>query len=400
MFFVAVLTLLRAHEVRADDLASVRQDETLALLRSVEDDYRKITLTGGYNLLILSDQQELAQFYKQGYATTYVPESYVNKLAESPLITVRHLMPTLSHPVAWPGHDEVQAIVMGVRSEVPQNHLNPKVPLWQPVALDHARIGYLVADHFGVKVGGSIDIKDQSFTVSEIQPERGNADDITIWLHLDNAQNLFGEPGRINAIMALSCHCAEATLDGIRAEVAKILPDTQVIQLAAQTAVRAKARDRASILSDETIASEEAYHRAQRSQRESLAAWLLPMVLLGASAWVGLQTLANVRTRRAEIGIWRALGLRSRQVIFIFLAKALLLGVVGAVAGCALGFATGLAWSHIEGVPIGDYGVMSLFDLYLVLGALFLAPFLSLLASWIPTQLAARQDPVLALRVD
>jgi hypothetical protein len=399
-FFVSVMTLLRAHQVRADDLASLRKEETLALLRTVEDDYRKITLKSGYNVLVLSKEQDLAKFYAQGYATKFIPETYVNRLAESPLITVRHLMPTLSQAVSWPGREDLQAIVIGVRSEVPQTHLNPKAPLWQPVEPGRARFGFLLAEQLGVRPGDSIEIMDRMLTASEIQPERGNADDITVWLHLDDAQAVLDQPGRINAIMALSCHCAEATLEGIRGEIAKILPDTQVIQLAAQTDVRARARDRASALSDETMASEEEYHHSQQLQREALATWLLPIVLLGAGAWVGLQALANVRTRRSEIGIWRALGLRSRQVVFIFLAKAVLLGLGGALAGYVLGFAAGLAWGHLEGVRFDEYGARALFDGRLLFGALVLAPFLSVLASWIPTQIATRQDPVLALRID
>jgi hypothetical protein len=397
---VAVMTLLRAHEARADDLASLRKDETLALMRSVEDDYLKITLKSGYNLLIVSKNQNLAQFYAQGYAKDFIPESYVSRLADSPLITVRHLMPTLSQPIAWPGQTGIQAILMGVRSEVPQSHLNTKAPLWQPVELGQARVGYVLAQQLGVRAGNSLDVMGRTFTVSEIPPERGSADDITFWLHLDDAQAVLERPGQINAIMALSCHCAEATLEGVRSEIAKILPDTQVIQLAAQTAVRASARDRAAALSEETIAAEEAYHHSQQRQQEALATWLLPMTFLGAGAWVGLQALANVRTRRSEIGIWRALGFQSQQVAFIFLAKAVLLGLGGALIGYVLGFATGLAWSHLEGVRFGEYGARALFDLRLLLGAMFLAPFLSLLASWLPTQIAARQDPVRALRVD
>ncbi len=187
---------------------------------------------------------------------------------------------------------------------------------------------------------------------------------------------------------------------GLRGDIAKVLPDTQVFQLAAQTAVRALARDRAALLSGETVAAEETYHRTQQSQREALATWLFPVVLLGSGAWVGLQSLSNVRIRRSEIGIWRALGLQSRQITYIFLTKAVLLGMMGALTGYLVGFATGLAWGHHEGVNVGEYGAWTLFDERLLIGALTLAPLLSVLASWLPTQMAARQDPVVALRND
>lgn len=399
-FFVAVMTLLRAHEAKAADLASIRHEETLALMRVVEDDYRKITLKSGYNVLILSKDQNLAEFYAQGYPTEFIPETYVNRLAESSLFTVRHLMPTLSEAMAWPEREDMRVILMGVRSEIPQAHLDPKAPLSQPVERGNARLGHVIATQLGLHPGDTIDLRGYTLTVAETQSERGNADDVTVWLHLEDAQAVLGEPGRINAIMALSCHCAGASLEGLRSEIAKVLPDTQVIQLAAQTAVRALARDRAAALSGETVASEEAYHRTQQSQRESLATWLFPVVLLGAGAWVGLQSLSNVRIRRSEIGIWRALGFQSRQIAFIFLVKAVLLGLLGAGIGYLLGFAAGLAWSHLEVERAGAHGALALFDGQLLLGALALAPLLSVLASWLPTQMAARQDPVVALRID
>ncbi|MCL4694697.1 MAG: hypothetical protein KJ060_19570, partial [Candidatus Hydrogenedentes bacterium] len=202
-FFVAVMTLLRAHEARAADLASIRHEETLALMRAVEDDYRKITLKSGYNVLILSQDQNLAEFYAQGFATKVIPETYVTRLAESPLVTVRHLMPTLSEAIAWPGREDVRVILMGVRSEISQTHLDPKAPLSQPVEPGAARLGHVIATQLGLHPGDTIDLRDHTFTVAEIQSERGNADDVTVWLHLEDAQAVLGEPGRINAIMAL-----------------------------------------------------------------------------------------------------------------------------------------------------------------------------------------------------
>ena len=130
----------------------------------------------------------------------------------------------------------------------------------------------------------------------------------------------------------------------------------------------------------------------------AFAAWLIPLVIVAAGVWVGLLALGNVRARSTEIGILRALGVRSRQVLSVFLGKAALLGVVGAVLGYACGFISGAAWSQWEGVPVSVENLGSLFDPVLLVGVLVLAPLLSCLASWIPALLAARQDPAVVLR--
>jgi ABC-type antimicrobial peptide transport system permease subunit len=53
-----------------------------------------------------------------------------------------------------------------------------------------------------------------------------------------------------------------------------------------------------------------------------------------------------VRERSQEIGILRAQGLRARAVRTLFFAKAIVLGVLGGVAGFVGGSAAVLLWHH------------------------------------------------------
>jgi len=231
-----------------------------------------------------------------------------------------------------------------------------------------------------------------------VRPERGNADDITAWLHLDTAQEMLGKPGQVSSIMALSCNCVGRAIDGIRAEVTAILPETQAIELASAATVRTEARSRVSALNAETVEGEAAHHARLRQTREALAAWLAPLMVLGAIVWVGLLTLGNVRERTTEIGIWRALGFRSSQVLGIFVTKAMATGFVGAVLGWAGGFVVGALWGRAEGVTAGTVGLAALVDVPLLVAVLIAAPLLAALASWVPAILAAQQDPAQVLR--
>ena len=58
---------------------------------------------------------------------------------------------------------------------------------------------------------------------------------------------------------------------------------------------------------------------------------LVPLVLLISALWIGLVFHANVRERRSEIGILRALGARAGTILRLFLTKALLMGAAGAL---------------------------------------------------------------------
>ena len=94
--------------------------------------------------------------------------------------------------------------------------------------------------------------------MSEIYEERGNKDDITVWIDLAQAQQMFALQGKINAILALKCHCLGNELSQIRQDVARVLPETQVIEVDSKVVTRAEARDRAKAASHRALAAERA----------------------------------------------------------------------------------------------------------------------------------------------
>jgi putative ABC transport system permease protein len=130
-----------------------------------------------------------------------------------------------------------------------------------------------------------------------------------------------------------------------------------------------------------------------RQGRELFAALLVPVALLGAGVWVALLSLANVRERRGEIGILRALGTSTRQVLGVFLGRALLVGVAGGVLGLVCGVTAGL----LLGESVPSVTLPRVIFSPLLLGAALGAPLLSCLAGWAPALLAAKQDPATIL---
>ncbi|MBN2289708.1 MAG: ABC transporter permease, partial [Candidatus Glassbacteria bacterium] len=344
---VGELTLLRAHDEKTGQILAEKQAATAGEMAKMEDDYRKIMKKLGFNLLILPGGQSLEDYYSEGQAARYMPEEYVHRLAGSGLMTIRHLLPSIEQKIKWPERQGRTIILAGVRGEVPFTHRAPLEPIQLAVAPGEIVLGYALWNGLGLEVGDRVKLMGEDFRVGELHPERGSRDDITAWIDLARAQEMLGRQGEINAILALKCICAGNQLSEIRKDVSRILPDTRVIEVESKVVTRAEARDRARATAETALSAERENRARLRRERETFAAWLVPFVIIGCTAWVALLAFGNVRQRRGEIGVLRALGLRSSQILFVFLSKALLIGVVGAAAGYAAGFAVGLGFGEL-----------------------------------------------------
>ncbi len=104
-------------------------------------------------------------------------------------------------------------------------------------------------------------------------------------------------------------------------------------------------------------------------------------------------TLSNLSQRRGEIATLRALGYRSGQILYVFLAKAFFLGLIGALLGITVSF-----FVVMLALALSAQEIFKLFSIPMLIGVLAGAPILSILASWVPATLAAHEDPAAILR--
>ena len=366
------LTLLSSHDLRTEDM-----------LRGMEDDLRKITKGMGFNIVILPEGQNLSDFFAEDYASRYMSEEYVTRLADSRIMTVRHLLPSLQQKLVWPERS-CTIILVGVRGETPLLHRSPRKPMMDAVPPGGMVLGHALGSRLGLGVGDKVRLMAREFTVTAVHKQRGTKDDITAWIDLAAAQELLDKRGLINAILALECNCAWADLPKVREEIAGVLPGTQVIERTSKALARAEARNAG------------AKARAElRSEREGLASVLVPVVIAACGAWVMLLSLTNVRDRRGEIGVLRALGMRSSQILLIFLLKALIIGLVGGALGYLSGWTVG---GLLGDGPSGLDGLRRLFRPEVLGLALAGAPALALVGTWIPALAAAQTDPARTLK--
>lgn len=378
----------------------------------LEDTIRRQMLSLGFNVLILPASQDVSELHLQGSLTETMPESYVEKLAGSRIMTVNHLLPTVLRKVAWPER-EIDVILYGTRGEVPLAHQAAKKPLLDAVAPGQMVVGHAIHSRLGLAAGDTVTFHGREFTVSRLHPERGSTDDVTVWVDLATAQEILGLQNLLHGILALECGCEGDRITQIRAEIAGILPGTQVIERYSQALTRAEARAQAKRSAEqalvaereaaaETLAREREARATLERQRRRMAALVLPAVVLAAAAAVGFLAYANVRQRREEIGILRALGLSGRQIFGVFLGKAVLCGLVGGGIGVLAGLAAaaGLGpWLAAAEPVAGPDPVFASRGLWItVLLTPLLAVALATLASWIAAAAAAGQDAAVVLQ--
>ncbi|MFK5949873.1 MAG: hypothetical protein QM500_14010, partial [Methylococcales bacterium] len=163
------------------------------------------------------------------FASKYMPESYVDSMAASNSVLIRHLLPTLQQKITWPEKQRT-IILTGTRGEVPFLHKAPKEAMMDAVSKGTMIMGYELHKSLGLKNGDKTKLMNRSFTIVKCNEMRGNIDDITIWINLKESQELLNKEGEINAILALKCHCNANELGEIRKEVNSILPGTQVLE--------------------------------------------------------------------------------------------------------------------------------------------------------------------------
>lgn len=393
------LTVLKINDLHTEEILSKRLAQTQARVAELNEAMRQASLKLGFNLLILPRDQNLRDLHAEDYATRYMPEEYVTKLADSGIVTVRHFLPGLRQKLEWP---EVKRtiILVGTRGEVPNLHKNPVKPLVQPVPEGTIVLGYELHQSLGIEQGETVDLMGRTFKVHKLHAERGSKDDITAWISLREAQKLLDKEGLINSILALKCLCAvKMDMSELRESISDILPGTHTVEMGTRAVARAEARLKVRKKSIAMMEAEKKGRDQLKSQRERLATLLVPLIMSACAVWIGYLGFVNVKERDLEVGVLRALGYRSSQILLLFLSKSLLIGLTGGGLGCMLGFLFGHQLAGLlevgENFSVKSAEVFSPVWLAIALPA---SVILTVVAGWLPALVAAQQDPARVLK--
>lgn len=121
--------------------------------------------------------------------------------------------------------------------------------------------------------------------------------------------------------------------------------------------------------------------------------------LIVSSIMIGIITYVSVIERTKEIGIMRSLGARKKDIRRIFNAETLLIGLTSGTLGIAFYFVLQFPLNIILSNLIDVEGFMTL-PIEYVLGLIGLSSLLTVIAGLFPSSIAAKKDPVIALRTE
>jgi len=397
--FVIVIILLRADELETQQILIKKEKELKEEMVQLEDDYRIIMRKMGYNVLILNKNQSISELEKKGYATTYLNYNDAWVLAESGIKTLNHLLPVLQEKIYWE-EKNIEIYLTGIRGQVPvyskPAHLTDdfeyRSPIMERVPEGKADLGEDIATSLNLRPGDKIKIKGEEFEVNKVYSKKGTKDDLSVWIPLDKAQSILERPDKINGILALQCVCVSDDLGQLKEEIKSVLPHTKVFEFSSLIAARADVRKRAEKLHEEIMTAEITNQMKLRREKERLASILVIILIAVASIWIFVMIMNNVRERKHEIGILRAIGFSRNKVLRIFLGKSALMGIVAGVAGCLAGILLGILWS---GTDLDNSG--QLLSASIIIPGLLLSPVLAVAAGFIPSLMAAIQDPAIIL---
>ena len=232
-------------------------------------------------------------------------------------------------------------------------------------------LGSRVAAMLNLNNGDSVNILGSDFRVSGVLYETGTDDDTVLFMELGALQALLETPNATSFI-EVAALCAGCPIEEIVDELRVALPDTEIKAL--QHVV------------DQRMAS---VHFVQ-----NLALSISLVILITATAMVGLSMMSAVNERKKDIGILRSLGYGKSQIFTIFCLEAGLIGAMAGAVGYLGGFAASFKVLQLLAIAEGGTPVFSVSHLLLAITAFAM---ITVIAAIYPAAKGASVEPSTAL---
>lgn len=244
------------------------------------------------------------------------------------------------------------------------------------LGLNDVLIGRKLAQDLGIRTGQPIFItsdqgRERTLTVRGLYSTGVDSLDARLaYVNLDTARVLFDLPDGLTEI--------EIKLTDIYSarEVARQLADTTGLEVTAWMDKNQRLREALE---------------GQGSSGGIIKMFTLVTIVVGVASALLLTTFR----RRPEIGIMRSFGISQRFVLSVFLLQGALIGVIGSVVGCALGWSFSMLLANLGGTNGRALPIDPALGQYQL--ALLLAAAASIGAAIWPARSASRIDPVEAI---
>ncbi|WP_272698930.1 ABC transporter permease [Desulfovibrio sp. Fe33] len=190
--------------------------------------------------------------------------------------------------------------------------------------------GSVAASRLGLGIGDAVQLGGDAYTVTGILHQTGDDDDKMLITDLASLQRTMDAPNRIHFV-EVSALCSGCPIEDIVAQIREALPEMRVTAL--QSVVKQRMYSVTFV--------------------KDLAMIVSLVILLTASAMVGISMLSAVNERKKEIGILRSLGYSRGQVFAIFCVEAFFIGVLAGAVGYAAGYAVSFRILDVLDVAAG-----------------------------------------------
>jgi putative ABC transport system permease protein len=169
-----------------------------------------------------------------------------------------------------------------------------------------------------LKLGSKITVAGKAFTVIGIVQAAQGGSSANVYIPLARAQALANMSNEVNTIYVSATSAAD--ISTVSSEISRALPS-------------------ATVTTSSDLASEVTGSLSSASSlANSLGRWLAVAVLAAAFGLASILTMSAVSRRVREFGTLKAMGWRSRRIIRQIMGEALVIGIVGGVAGVGIGY--------------------------------------------------------------
>jgi putative ABC transport system permease protein len=245
-----------------------------------------------------------------------------------------------------------------------------------PEAADEIFVGEIAAEKLELELGDRLVVTGSGpeawrheLVVAGILMETGSQDDNLVFVDLKQLQTITGKTDQLSLIEVAAM--APEDVEPLVAAVSKELPGAAV----------------------QSVKQAVEFKESALGHLFQFGLGITVIVVLISAMIVFTMMASSVNERRAEIGIFRAVGFRQRKVATIILTEAFVLGIIGGIVGYGLGL--GLA----QLLPLINADIRAIGpDPLLFAGALAMAIVIGIVASLIPAWRAANLDPIESLK--
>jgi putative ABC transport system permease protein len=248
--------------------------------------------------------------------------------------------------------------------------VEPEEGRWPDADADEVAFGFQYAENTDLQVGDQLEIRGKRYDIVGVIGETGSEEDTGILTTFETSKEILRKEDKVTIIMVVPENVEE--VESLANDLSIEFPDLQILT--------------------EKDAAREA---EEFTGSLGLTTFFLGLISAAIAA-LGITNVMfmSVRERRKEIGVMKALGATTGDVLSQILAEALAITLTGAIIGIVISFGITGAINSAMGAT------MAKITTELVIEVLLFAIFLGVMSGILPAREAAKLQPAVVLRYE